>query len=149
MRGPLDSPIMAGFVARLAAINALADASPGFVWRLQATEGDATAIRAFDDAAILLNMSVWASLDALQTFVYNGAHAEAMRLRREWFEHPDDVYQALWWVPAGHVPTVEEAVERLDRIRRIGPTEFAFSFRRCFPAPGSEADSESPGTLVS
>ena len=135
MRAPLDSPVMAWFVARLDAINARADASPGFVWRLQTKEGDATTIRAFEDETILLNMSVWESLDALQAYVYQGAHAETMSLRREWFEPPHEAHLALWWIPAGHIPTVDEAVERLDHIRRVGPTEFAFSFRRRFPAP--------------
>jgi hypothetical protein len=139
MRAPLDSAVMAGFVALLDAINGRADASPGFVWRLRSEEGNATTIRAFADARILLNMSVWTSLDALHSYVYQGAHAETMTLRRQWFDPPVEANQALWWIPAGHIPTVEEAVERLESIRRVGPTAFAFSFRRRFPAPGCPA----------
>ncbi|HWW60983.1 MAG TPA: DUF3291 domain-containing protein, partial [Thermoanaerobaculia bacterium] len=106
MKAPLDSPVMAGFVARLAEINALADRSPGFVWRLQTDEGDATYLRPYEDDRILFNLSVWDSVDALKTYVYKTAHAELMRDRRSWFEHFGGSYVALWWVPAGHIPGV-------------------------------------------
>jgi heme-degrading monooxygenase HmoA len=133
--GPIESPIMAEFVARLDEINALADASPGFVWRLQGDDGNATSIRAYDDERILVNMSVWESLDALTAFVYASAHRPVMRRRREWFERFEGPYMALWWVAAGHRPDVAEARERLEHLRTHGPTPFAFSFVRAFPAP--------------
>jgi hypothetical protein len=136
VRAPLDTPELADFVAALAPINALADASPGFVWRLQTEDGDATAIRAFDDESVMVNMSVWESLEALADFTYRSAHTAVMRRRREWFHHTD-VYLALWWVPAGHRPTVTEAQARLAHLAEHGPTPAAFTFRVPFPPPGS------------
>jgi ketosteroid isomerase-like protein len=132
---PLDSPQLSGFVSRLAEINALADAAPGFVWRFQTEEGDATSLRAFEDDWVLVNFSVWTSPEALHAFVYRTRHAEVMRHRREWFEHSDQPFVVLWWVPAGHRPTVGEAVARLEQLRREGPTPAAFTFQDRFPAP--------------
>ena len=133
MRAPLTEPQMAGFVAMLDPINALADASPGFVWRLQTEDGDATALRPFGDAMLIVNMSVWASFEALQEYVYRSQHTAVMRDRKQWFEKFDGMYYALWWVPAGSVPTVAEAKERLDYLREHGESEYAFSFRTPFP----------------
>jgi hypothetical protein len=127
-RGETTDPVMAEFVARLSEINALADASPGFVWRLQTEDGDATAVRPYEDARILINLSVWTDLSALRAYVYRSAHAGVMRRRREWFERFDRVYVALWWVPAGHHPSVAEAVSRLAHLEQHGPAAFAFSF---------------------
>jgi hypothetical protein len=132
---PLDSPELAGFVANLERINALADGSQGFVWRLQADGGDATSIRAFDDDWLLVNMSVWESLESLRDFVYNSRHVEVLRRRREWFERLADVHLALWWLPAGELPTLDEAKRRLETIRRLGPTPEAFTFRAPFEPP--------------
>ena len=131
-RGGMDDPVMAGFMARLADINALADRSPGFVWRLQTEDGDATAIRPYDDDRILVNLSVWEDLPSLRAFVYRSAHADVMRLRREWFERFPETYVALWWVTAGHIPTVPEAVERLSHLQAYGPSRHAFGFREVF-----------------
>jgi hypothetical protein len=133
LRAPLDGPELAGFVAQLEPINALADASPGFVWRLQTDDGDATAIRPFHDDRILVNLSVWESLEALRTFVYASRHLEVMRHRRAWFHRMADPYLALWWVPAGTVPTVAEARRRLGLLERHGPGPDAFTFRAPFP----------------
>jgi heme-degrading monooxygenase HmoA len=135
-RAPIDDPLMAGFVARLDDINALADASPGFVWRLKTEAGDATSLQPYDDDRILINMSVWESPEHLKHYVYRTAHAEVMRQRRQWFERFGDVYMALWWVAPGHVPTVAEAKERLAHLQRHGESEFAFSFASLFAAPG-------------
>jgi heme-degrading monooxygenase HmoA len=99
-REPLDSELLREFVEALEPVNALADASPGFVWRLQTEDGDATAIRAFDDDRLIVNMSVWDSIEALRAFVYSGAHVAVMRRRREWFERIES-HLALWWLPAG------------------------------------------------
>ena len=133
--GPIDSAIMAEFVARLDEINAVADGSPGLVWRLQTEDGDATAIRPFDDDQIIITMSVWESPAALHAYVYQSAHAEVMRRRREWFSRMTDAFIVLWWVPAGHRPTVAEGVARLERLRADGPTAHAFTFRQQFPPP--------------
>jgi hypothetical protein len=139
MRAPLEDPIMYGFVSQLDAINALADASPGFVWRLQTEEGDATSLRAFEDPLILINMSVWESLDALHAYVYKSGHSGPLRMRRDWFEPMDVPALVLWWVTAGHRPTVEEAKARFATLAERGPSPEAFTFRKAFPAPGEES----------
>jgi hypothetical protein len=135
IKGPLDSPIMADFAANLDRINALADRSPGFVWRLQTEEGNATAIRPFADENLLVNMSVWRDLESLSEYVYRSAHAEILQRRREWFERMSEAYLVLWWVPAGHRPSIEEGVGKLEWLRTHGPTPEAFMFRRAFPPP--------------
>jgi hypothetical protein len=129
-REPLDSPALAEFVANLEPVNALADSAPGFIWRLQDESGDATSIKAFDDDRLIINMSVWESVEALWSFVYDGGHLEVMRRRREWMTGLADLHMALWWVPHGHVPTVEEARERLDHLRANGPSDRAFTFKQ-------------------
>ncbi len=139
MLAPLDDPLMAGFVEQLDAINALADASPGFVWRFQSAEGNATSVRAYDDPRILFNMSVWASLEALTAYVYTSAHRPVMQRRRQWFARSLSPYIALWWVPQGHTPTVEEAKARLHHLRAHGPSPFAFAFKTPFPTPDGAA----------
>ena len=135
-RAEMDSPVMAGFVELLEEINALAERSPGFVWRLQTEAGDATALRPYDDARVLINLSVWRGIDELKAYVYRSAHAAVMRRRREWFERFDGFYLALWWMPAGHLPTVAEATERLHRLEREGPGPSAFTFGQLHPPPG-------------
>jgi hypothetical protein len=133
IRGPLDGSVMAGFMQRLDEINALADRSPGFVWRLQTNEGNATYFRPYEhDDQILLNMSVWESIEALKNYVYRTAHAELLRHREEWFEKFAGVYMALWWVPAGHVPGIDEAKKRLAHLEKHGPTQYAFTFKNVF-----------------
>lgn len=135
MRFPLDDVRTAGFVERLEPVNALADRAPGFVWRLQDEAGDATSIRVFDDPMIIVNMSLWQSLEALYAFVYRSGHVEVMRRRRQWFEPAREPYTALWWVPASHRPLPAEGAERLEHLRRHGPSAVAFTFRQPFDAP--------------
>ena len=132
---PTDAPATAGFMNALEPINALADAAPGFVWRLQTEDGDATAIRFSPDDLMIVNMSTWASLEALADFVYGDEHRAIMVQRRQWFEKFESVYLALWWVPAGHWPSIDEAKDRLAHLETDGPTAEAFTFRRAFPAP--------------
>ena len=134
IKGVMEGPIMAGFIARLEEINALADQSPGFVWRLQTPEGNATDLRPYDDDRILVNMSVWESLEQLKHYVYKTTHAEVLRQRQEWFEKFTGSYTALWWIPKGHVPSVDEAKRRLAHLDAHGPTQFAFTFKDPFPA---------------
>lgn len=134
---PVESPQIADFMAALDEINTLADSSPGFVWRLQTAEGNATSLHSFDDPLIISNMSVWESLEALRAFTYTSAHTSVMSRRREWFEKYATAYMALWWVPAGHRPTIDEAKERLTLLDRLGPTVDAFTFRAPFEAPVS------------
>ena len=133
---PLDSPELADFVAALDGVNTLAESSRGFVWRLKSDGGNATGIRASDDPNFIVNMSVWESVEALFEFVYRSMHTKVMVRRREWFQKPDQAFQVLWWVPAGHAPTVQEALERLEHLRKHGPTAHAFTFKERYPAPG-------------
>ena len=133
IKAALEDPVMAGFVARLDDINALADRSDGFVWRLQGGEGNATYLRPFDDDRIVVNMSVWESIEHLRAYVYNGAHAGVLRQRREWFEKFDGVMMALWWIPVGRIPSIDEARKRIASIEQHGPTPFAFTFKSVFP----------------
>ena len=135
----MDGSVMAGFVAALEPINALADEAPGFVWRLQTDDGDATAIRPYEDDRIIVNMSVWESIEALRAFVYTSAHTSVMRSRKQWFEKLD-TYLALWWVPVGHEPTIEEARRRLEHLERQGSSPYAFTFRASFAAPDADRD---------
>lgn len=132
MRAALDNPLMEGFVARLEPLNALADSMPGFVWRLQTDEGDATSVRAFDDPLILVNLSVWESVEALETYIYRSDHLSALQQRAEWFDRPKKSPFALWWVVSDHIPSVEEAKARLEMLWQHGPTADAFTFRHRF-----------------
>jgi hypothetical protein len=132
MRGPIDSLIMAEFVAQLDAINAVAEAAPGFVWRLKSDEGNATAIRVFDDPMLIINMSVWESLEALFEYTYRSDHIDVYRRRGEWFERMETPHMALWWIPAGHIPTPEEAKDKLALLEREGATPLAFTFKKRF-----------------
>ena len=146
MLAPLTDPLMAGFVAELNAINALADNSPGFLWRLQTPEGNATDIRPYEDDLILVNLSLWASLADLSTFVYKSRHRQVLQQRHQWFQRFNGPYVALWWVLSGHIPTVEEAKERLSYLSANGETPYAFSFKKPFPTP--EAVSDLPAQVV-
>jgi len=132
IRAELSDPIMAGFVHRLDEINALADGSDGFVWRLQTDEGNATYFRPYNDDRVLLNMSVWRDVESLQRYVYHTAHRELLRERQAWFEKLERVYMALWWVPAGHRTGLDEAIRRLAHLEVHGPTQFAFTFKTVF-----------------
>lgn len=132
MRAPLDDPLMEDFVASLEPLNLLADSSPGFIWRLQTDDGDATAVQAFDDDHILFNMSVWESIEALEAYVYRSNHVAAVQKRSEWFERPTRSPFVLWWIEAGHIPSEEEAKRRLELLWQNGPTAAAFTFRTRF-----------------
>jgi Domain of unknown function (DUF3291) len=129
MKAPLESEVMASFVARLDEINALADGSAGFVWRLKSEKGPSSYLRPYDDDRILFNLSVWETIEELKHYVYRTAHAELLRGRRDWFEHFDGAFLAMWWVRAGHIPSIEEAKERLAQLEAHGPTPAAFTFK--------------------
>lgn len=143
---PIESPELADFVANLDRVNAIAEQSPGFKWRLQTEEGDATALRPFGDD-IIVNMSVWQDLRSLNDFVFSAAHVAIMKRRREWFERMAEAYVVFWWVPRGHRPTTDEAKERLDLLRTQGSTEKAFTYRKPFPPP-DELASDSTKSFV-
>lgn len=133
VRAPLEDESMHGFVSRLEEINALAEASPGFVWRLKSDEGPSSYLKPFDDERILVNMSVWESVEALKDYTYRTVHAELLRDRKNWFEKFAGVYLAMWWVPVGHTPSIDEAKQRLAHLEEHGPTQFAFHFKSVMP----------------
>lgn len=135
IHAPVDHPSMQGFTGRLDEINAIADRSPGFVWRLQTEEGNATGLHPYGDPMMIVNLSVWEDVDSFEAFTYRSDHKELLRGRRDWFEKHDGPYQVMWWVPAGHVPTVEEAKARLQLLVDSGPSAEAFTFRNQYPAP--------------
>jgi hypothetical protein len=140
VRAPTDSPELADFMAGIDPVNAAADATPGLVWRLQDGDGPgATALRP-RGPDLMVNLSVWESLEALRDFVYrNGPHLDFMRRRREWFHRMTEDHLVLWWVPAGHIPDVDEALSRLDLLRGDGPSARAFTFQEAFPVPSGPA----------
>ena len=129
MKGPLDSAVMASFVARVDEINALADAAPGFVWRLKSYDGGAALALPYDDPMLLVNFSVWESIESLKEYAYKSAHVELFRRRHEWFEQFEGAYSVLWWIPEGKIPTIEEAKQRLAHLQAHGPSAYAFGFK--------------------
>jgi hypothetical protein len=138
LRAPLESPMIDVFRNNLDHVNALAEASPGYVWRLQDEDGNATGIKVFDDDLEIINLTVWESIDALADFAYRSGHVEFLRRRRDFFEAPTQPILCLWWIPEGTIPTVEEAIARLEHLRTHGPTATAFTFRTRF-GPGQDA----------
>ena len=139
-KAAMDDPLMSGFVARLEDINKLADGSPGFVWRLQTEYGDATALQPYNDDRIIVNMSVWETPEQLKDYVYRSVHSKVMRQRKKWFEKFDKMYYAMWWIPAGHIPTIEEAKERLEYLQKHGESKYSFSFSKLYPSPGENPE---------
>jgi hypothetical protein len=132
---PIDAPEIAEFAGALDEINALAESSPGFVWRLKdEATNNATSLAFTEDPLLIPNLSVWASVDELSDFVYRTAHTPFLRRRREWFERMEVVF-VLWWIPIGSVPTVSEGLDRLEDMRTYGPSPSAFTFRQPFDPP--------------
>jgi hypothetical protein len=132
---PLDDPRLAGFTNRLDEINALAESTPGFVWRLKSDSGNATDIPYNDDPALIVNMSVWESLEALRDYTYLSKHVEVFRERAQYFQKMTLPHYCLWWVPVGHIPSVQEGRERMEHYQTHGATPFSFWFSQRFPAP--------------
>jgi len=132
MIAPIDSPVMAAFVANLDKINAVAENSEGFIWRLKDDSNNATAIKIFDDDFLIVNMSVWENPQSLFQFVYQSSHMEVFKRRKEWFERMPEMHMAQWYIPGGHLPAIAEAIERLLHLRTHGETPFAFSFKKRF-----------------
>ena len=132
---PLDDPRISDFVEQLGSINALADSAPGFVWRLQSESGNATDLAYSDDPFVIVNMSVWVSIEALRAFTYASKHMQVFRARARWFEKMSKPHYCLWWIARGHVPAVDEGRERLRHYQERGATPHAFWFSQIFPAP--------------
>jgi hypothetical protein len=140
LRAPIDDPSIDDFRLNLDRINALAESTPGFVWRLQDDTGNATSIKLFEDELEIINLSVWESIDALANFAYRSAHVELLRRRREFFEVPQQPILCLWWIPEGIIPTPQDAIDRLEHLRRHGPTPMAFTFRHRFDPFGDRGE---------
>ena len=136
-RYPLDDPRMAEFVAAIDRINGVGDRSPGCLWRYRTAEGDATAVRILDDPRILFNLTTWRSVEDLRRYAYHTEHVDFFRRRREWFLPPPKPPLAMWWVPGGYRPTVDESVARLERLWRDGPTPEAFTLKTAFGPDGA------------
>ena len=128
----IDDPVMSEFVAQLDTINALAEQSKGFVWRLKSGDGNATSYNPYHDERIIINFSVWQNADDLKNFVYKSAHTEVMKDRKKWFENFRQAYYVVWNIPAGYIPSLDEAVERLACLQQKGPTDYAFDFKNIF-----------------
>ncbi len=128
----IDDPVMKEFVAQLDAINALAEQSNGFIWRLKSDEGNATSYNPYQDERIIINFSVWQNVEALKNFVYKSAHTAVMKDRKKWFENFGQAYYAVWNIPEGYIPSLDEAVERLAFLQQRGPTSYAFDFKNIF-----------------
>jgi hypothetical protein len=137
LKAAIDDPMIDDFRMNLVRINSLAETSPGYVWRLQDDSGDATSIKPFGDELEIINLTVWKSTEALADFTYRSGHLDLLRRRREFFEPPHQPILCLWWIPAGTIPTVDDAIGRLDYLRAHGPSPRAFTFRHRYE-PGSD-----------
>jgi len=144
----IDDLMMAEFVAQLDAINAVADESPGFVWRLQSESGNATDIQAYADPRVIINMSVWETAEALFDYVYKSDHLSVLRRRKDWFQRSHRPSTALWWIEAGRTPDVEDGVFRLDHLVEHGPTARAFTFKERFPPHNEKSENSTGPDLV-
>ena len=131
----IDDPVMKEFTDNLDTVNALAEISEGFVWRLKEESNNATGLNPYQDPTIIINISVWRDIPSLQQFTYRSFHAEFLKRRREWFLNYGKVYMAMWWVPIGEFPTIEQAMDRLEHFTRNGPSQYAFSFKNHFSMP--------------
>ena len=144
---PLDHPDMAEFTNSLDRINAIAESSPGFVWRLIGDDGESSSfvdVPRASDPLIAPNLSVWTGVDALHDFMYKTDHVSYLRRRADWFQKQDGPIAVLWWIPAGTTPSIDEAVRRLDLLAKQGPSEHAWTFRNPFPKPDHQPDGEIP-----
>ena len=135
LKAPKGDPLTDEFFKSIAPINALAEASPGFVWRLIGDVKDHTDIEYFLDPLMVVNISVWADLESFRHFVYKSGHVQYIKRKKEWMGKIEGAYAVMWWVPDGHEPTLTEAKEKIDLLRRDGPTPLAFDHHNVFPPP--------------
>jgi hypothetical protein len=131
----INDPVMKEFVDNLETVNALADGSKGFVWRFRDDNNNATNFNPYNDQQVIVNVSVWESIEDLEHYMYKTFHADFLRRRKEWFQRYGKVYTAMWWIPAGQYPTLQQAVDNLDYLEKNGPTEKVFDFKTKFPRP--------------
>jgi len=131
----INDPIMNEFVENLDRVNNLAENSEGFVWRLKDDNNDATSFNPYNDEQVIVNMSVWETIESLETFVYKTFHTDFLKRRKEWFHSYGKVYTAMWWIPKGEFPTIQEGVDKLDSLQKNGASEAVFDFRNTFSKP--------------
>lgn len=131
----INDPVMKEFADNLQKVNALAESSEGFIWRLRDDNDNATSFNPYDDEQVLINISVWESIEALEFFVYKTFHTDFLKRRKEWFQTYGKVYTAMWWVPAGQFPTISEATDKLSYLQQNGPSALVFDIRNRFPQP--------------
>lgn len=131
---PMDSPKLKEFSDNLDPVNSIAESSPGFIWRLQDDTGNATNLQYFDDPDIIVNMSVWESVQSLKDFMFKSVHINFLKRKKEWFVSSNTATYVLWWIEKGHIPSVEEAIERLEYLRNNQESPYAFSFKKVFNA---------------
>lgn len=133
---PIDDPRNTEFADALERINLLAERQPGFVWRLKGDDdAPSSYLQIADDPLLAINLTVWETAEHLWDYVYRTEHVDYLRRRRQWFQAIDEIYAACWWIPAGHVPDVDEAMKKIDQLERDGPSDDVFGFRRPFPPP--------------
>jgi len=136
MRGVnINDPIMKEFVDNLDKVNALAESSKGFIWRLKDESNNATNLNPFNDEQVIINISVWQSIETLENFIYKTFHTEFLKRRKEWFQSYGKAYTAMWWTPKGQYPAIQEAIEKLDYYQKNGPSELVFDFRNKYLPP--------------
>ena len=140
MKAPLDNPIMAEFADALDEINQVAEASAGFVWRLKTSSGNATDIRAYSDPKMLVNISVWQSVEQLKVYVYKSLHGDFFIRRRKWFEKYQSEHFAMWWIPSEHLPTVEEGLAKLEYLALHGDSPESFTFAKPYLPPNEKKE---------
>lgn len=133
----INDPVMQEFVQNLDRINQLAENSPGFVWRLKDTDADVVSPNIYNDVQVIFTFSVWESIEQLEHFVFKTVHTDFLKRRREWFQNYGKMHTAMWWVQAGNIPSLQEALEKLEYIQNNGPSESAFNFKQKFSAPVS------------
>ncbi|WP_394849165.1 DUF3291 domain-containing protein [Pendulispora brunnea] len=145
LRAPIDSPELAAFVDALEPINALADAAPGFVWRLKEDPNQPrlTVKHEFGDH-LLINFSIWESLESLWNYVYKTQHLDFLRRRREWFQRMAEPTMVMWWIPEGTIPIPAEAMERLQRLKAEGPSPMAFTYKDSYSSEEALAFMNAP-----
>ena len=131
----INDPVMKEFVDNLILINSLAESSDGFVWRLKGENNNATNLNPYNDEQIIVNISVWQSIEHLEHYVYKTMHTEFLKRRKEWFQKFGKAYYALWWIVKDEYPTVAEAISKLTYMQQNGATQEAFDFKNRFKTP--------------
>ncbi len=131
----IDDPVMKEFVDNLDKVNAIAESSDGFIWRLKDAENNATSFNPYNDEQVIINISVWENIETLERFMYKTLHSDFLKRRKEWFQKFGKAYFAMWWVPEGHYPTIQEAVDKLDYLQKNGASNLVFDFKNKYPMP--------------